>query len=140
VDLDPAFNPYLHWILKGTHGTALPLAWRAENFELIRDRLGRIDIRTGALEALVESSERADGFNLSDIFEYMSADVFDTVYGSTLAAANPGARLVYWNMMVPRRVPPAHTSKVRRLEAEIKRGKARDKAFFYSDFVVEEVL
>ena len=140
VDLDPSLNPYLHWILKGTHGAALPMAWRAENYETIRDRLDRLDIRTGALEALVESGERADGFNLSDIFEYMSADVFSAVYGSILAAANPDARLVYWNMMVPRRVPPAHAGKVRRLEAAIERGKAADKAFFYSDFVVEEVL
>jgi S-adenosylmethionine-diacylglycerol 3-amino-3-carboxypropyl transferase len=36
VDLDPVQNPYLHWILKGTHGAALPLAWREENYELIR--------------------------------------------------------------------------------------------------------
>jgi len=140
VELDPARNPYLHWILKGTHGAALPVAWRAENYDTIRGRLDRLDIRTGALEALVEGGERADGFNLSDIFEYMSPEVFDSVYGATLAAANPGARLVYWNMMVPRRVPPAHAAKVRRLEPAIARGKAADKAFFYSDFVVEEVL
>ena len=140
VDLDPTQNPYLHWILKGTHGTALPLAWRVENYELIRSRLGRLDIRTGALEALVASGTRADGFNLSDIFEYMSSDVFRSVYGAILEAANPGARLVYWNMMVPRRVPDAHAARVRRLEPEIAAGKAADKAFFYSDFVVEEVL
>jgi S-adenosylmethionine-diacylglycerol 3-amino-3-carboxypropyl transferase len=24
VDQDPAVNPYLHWILRGTHGDALP--------------------------------------------------------------------------------------------------------------------
>jgi len=140
VDLDPALNPYLHWILTGTHGAALPMAWRPENYEIIRSRLDRLELRIGALEALVESGERADGFNLSDIFEYMSPEVFSAVYGSTLAAANSGARLVYWNMMVPRRVPPAHAAKVRRLEAEIERGRAADKAFFYSDFVVEEVL
>jgi S-adenosylmethionine-diacylglycerol 3-amino-3-carboxypropyl transferase len=54
----------------------------------------------------VSTGERADGFNLSDIFEYMSPEMFETVYGSILAAAAPGARLVYWNMMAPRRVPP----------------------------------
>jgi S-adenosylmethionine-diacylglycerol 3-amino-3-carboxypropyl transferase len=140
VDLDPSENPYLHWILKGTHGNALPLAWRPEHFETIRSRLDRIDLRLGALEALVESGEKADGFNLSDIFEYMSEDVFTAVYGAVLGAANSGARLVYWNMMVPRRAPAAHANKVRRLEPEIAVGKAADKAFFYSDFVVEEVL
>jgi S-adenosylmethionine-diacylglycerol 3-amino-3-carboxypropyl transferase len=87
----------------------------------------------------VSTGERADGFNLSDIFEYMSPEVFETVYGSILAAAAPGARLVYWNMMAPRRVPPAHRVRVRTLDEVEDRLKAMDKAFFYSDFVVEEV-
>jgi len=139
VDLDPAENPYLHWILKPGHGAALPLAWRAEHYDTIRSRLDRLDIREGALETLVASGEKADGFNLSDIFEYMSPEVFEAVYGSILAAANPGARLVYWNMMVPRRVPAVHAGRVNRLEPEIAAGKAADKAFFYSDFVVEAV-
>lgn len=139
VDLDPSQNPYLHWILKPGHGAALPLAWRAEHYDTIRTRLDRLDIREGALETLVASGEKADGFNLSDIFEYMSPEVFEAVYGAILAAANPGSRLVYWNMMVPRRVPPVHAGRVSRLEPEIAAGKAADKAFFYSDFVVEAV-
>jgi S-adenosylmethionine-diacylglycerol 3-amino-3-carboxypropyl transferase len=140
VDLDPSGNPYLHWILKGNHGAALPLAWREEHFDAIRDRLDRLDLRCGALEAFVATGERADGFNLSDIFEYMGEDVFADVYGSILGAAKPGARLVYWNMMVPRRAPAAHGSRIRTLAEAEAHGKANDKAFFYSDFVVEEVL
>jgi S-adenosylmethionine-diacylglycerol 3-amino-3-carboxypropyl transferase len=140
VDLDPSENPYLHWILKGEHGAALPFAWREEHFETIRDRLDRLDLRCGALEAFVATGERADGFNLSDIFEYMGEEVFADVYGSILGAANPGARLVYWNMMVPRRAPATHAKRVHTLEEEEAQGKATDKAFFYSDFVVEEVL
>lgn len=139
VDLDPALNPYLHWILTGSHGEALPMAWRAEHYETIRDRLDRLDIRQGSLEAFVSTGEKADGFNLSDIFEYMNPQTFAAVYGSVVAAAQPGARLVYWNMMAPRRLPPAHADRMLRrpdLEAP---GKAADKAFFYSDFVVEEV-
>jgi S-adenosylmethionine-diacylglycerol 3-amino-3-carboxypropyl transferase len=139
VDLDPADNPYLHWILKGDHGAALPLAWRAEHFDTIRNRLDRLDLRCGALEAFVATGEKADGFNLSDIFEYMNADIFSAVYGSILGAANPGARLVYWNMMVPRRAPAAYADRVERLVAVEDAGKARDKAFFYSDFVVEQL-
>ncbi|MDB5506827.1 MAG: hypothetical protein JWR75_1465 [Devosia sp.] len=139
VDLDPADNPYLHWILKGTHGTALPLAWRPEHFATIRSRLDRLELRCGALEAFVATGETADGFNLSDIFEYMPTDIFTSVYGSILGAANPGARLVYWNMMVPRRVPPAFADRVERLVAVETTGRAADKAFFYSDFVVERV-
>jgi S-adenosylmethionine-diacylglycerol 3-amino-3-carboxypropyl transferase len=139
VDCDPAFNPYLHWIMKGTHGDALPMTWREEHYETIRARLDRLDIRPGSLEAFVSTGEKADGFNLSDIFEYMSPEMFETVYASILSAAAPGARLVYWNMMAPRRVPPTLGEQVRTLTEIEDRLKAEDKAFFYSDFVIEEV-
>lgn len=140
VDCDPAENPYLHWIMKGIHGTTLPMTWRAEHFEVIKSRLDRIEIRPGSLEAFVSTGEKANGFNLSDIFEYMSPEVFSTVYGSILKAAAPGARLVYWNMMAPRRVPPEFAKAVTTLCDVEDRLKAADKAFFYSDFVVEEVI
>lgn len=139
VDTNPSQNPYLHWILHGTHGSALPMAWRAEHYGTIRDRLDRLDIRQGALEAFVSTGEKADGFNLSDIFEYMSPQVFEQVYASILTAANPGARLVYWNMMAPRRVPASLSPRVTTLTDLETAQKARDMAFFYSDFVVEEV-
>ncbi len=140
VELDPAGNPYLHYILKGIQGEALPLAWRAEHYETIRSRLDRIDARCGSLEAFVGTGEKADGFNLSDIFEYMDEQVFHQVYGSILAASNKNAKLVYWNMMVPRRVPPKFAAAVECLTTIEGSGKAMDKAFFYSDFVVEQVL
>jgi S-adenosylmethionine-diacylglycerol 3-amino-3-carboxypropyl transferase len=139
VELDPAENPYLHWILKGTHGMALPLAWRAQHYAAIAARLDRLDIRPGALERFVATGDKADGFNLSDIFEYMDEAAFAAIYGRLLGASRPGARLVYWNMMVPRRVPPEHAGRVTRRSDLERRGKAVDKAFFYSDFVVEEV-
>ncbi|MBV6656302.1 MAG: DUF3419 family protein [Devosiaceae bacterium] len=142
VVCDPSQNPYLHWILKATHAEPLPMAWRAEHYGAIRDRLDRLDrldIRQGSLEAFVSTGEKADGFNLSDIFEYMSPDVFADVYGSVLSASNPGARLVYWNMMAPRRVPQVHAARVETQSEIEQREKARDKAFFYSDFVVEDV-
>ncbi|WP_424944570.1 DUF3419 family protein [Aliiroseovarius crassostreae] len=140
VDCDPAQNPYLHWIMKGTHGAALPMTWREEHFDIIKARLDRIDIRPGSLEAFISTGEKADGFNLSDIFEYMSPEIFTQVYGSILSASAPNARLVYWNMMAPRRVPPSYSSRIKTLSDVEDRLKARDKAFFYSDFVVEEVI
>lgn len=139
VDTDPSVNPYLHWIIKGTHADALPMTWRAEYFDVIKSRLDRLDIRPGSLEAFVSTGEKADGFNLSDIFEYMPPDVFAQVYTSVLGASAPGARLVYWNMMAPRRVPAENAGQVTTLTDVEDRLKAIDKAFFYSDFVVEQV-
>ncbi|WP_375571438.1 DUF3419 family protein [Ahrensia marina] len=140
VTCDPARNPYLYWIMNASHGDHLPMAWRAEHFDTIRERLDRLDIRHGSLEAFTASEEMADGYNLSDIFEYMSPDVFSAVYGDVLTSANPGARLVYWNMMAPRRVPQEHAPCVETQRTIEESCKAMDKAFFYSDFVVEDVL
>jgi len=139
VDLDPSQNPYLHWVLRGYHNQALPLPWRKEHYETIRDRLHRLDIRQGSLEAFVANGEKADGFNLSDIFEYMSEEVFNDVYASIVSASNPKARLVYWNMMVPRRRPETLADRIETLTEVEAIGKANDKAFFYSDFITEVV-
>ena len=140
VDLDPSGNPYIHYILKGEQGEALPLAWRPEHYQTIRSRLNRLEVRCGSLEAFISSGEKADGFNLSDIFEYMDEKMFEEVYGSILGAANPNARLVYWNMMVLRRMPRKYSGRIETLRGTEGVGKAMDKAFFYSDFVVEKVI
>ncbi|MBF9031628.1 DUF3419 family protein [Rhodobacterales bacterium HKCCE3408] len=137
IDTDPSQNPYLHWIMTGTHGEALPLAWRPEAYEIIRSRLDRITPHLGPIETV--PAESVDGFNLSDIFEYMDAPTAEAVYRSCLSMARPYARLVYWNMMAPRRVPPALADRVETMSTVEEAGKAMDKAFFYSDFVVERV-
>lgn len=137
VDTDPSRNPYLHWIFHGTHGTALPPSWRAENWQVLRDRRDRIVPHLSGIEAL--DLRGVGGFYLSDIFEYMSPDEAATAYARLLDMARPGARLVYWNMMAPRRRPEALADRVRTLAALEDTLKARDMAFFYSDLVIEEV-
>lgn len=137
VDTDPCQNPYLHWIMTGTHGAALPLAWRAEYFEVIRARLARISAHQGAFEDLDLTG--VDGFNLSDIFEYMPPNVMENVFAGLLDMANPDARLVYWNMMAARRHPERFKDRITRKKVLEDSLKAQDMAFFYSDFVIEQV-
>jgi S-adenosylmethionine-diacylglycerol 3-amino-3-carboxypropyl transferase len=140
VEQDPSQNPYLHWILTGTHGEQLPRALRAEHFETIRSRLDRLEARLCTVETLAEEGVKADAFNLSDIFEYMSPGAHEAAYGSILSAARPGARIAYWNMMAPRRAPGAHAGRVKTRSETEERLKPQDKAFFYRDFIVEEAL
>lgn len=143
VDLDPSENPYLHWILTGTHGQALPEALEERNFESIRSALleGRFVVVQAPLEAhLAESPERKyDAFNLSDIFEYMSesntADLLEKIVNSSRS----GARLAYWNMLAPRSRPPSMAERLKCRDGEAAGLFAQDRAFFYSRFVVEEV-
>lgn len=141
VVLDPAENPYLHWILTGTHGEILPEALEEKNFELIRAALvaGRFEVVAAPLEQWLaqDPNHRYDAFNLSDIFEYMSEDNTAELLEKILAASNPGARLAYWNMLAPRSRPESLADRLKPCEADSLF--AADRAFFYSRFVVEEV-
>lgn len=142
--LDPAANPYLHWILTGTHGTALPFALRAENFALIRNNLDRLEWHLLSVEAYSERC-RADGlridkFNLSNIFEYMSMHNYKALLTRLLAISNQRARLLYWNMLAPRACPAEFTPHLQPLRTLADDLYAQDKAIFYSALQIEEVL
>jgi S-adenosylmethionine-diacylglycerol 3-amino-3-carboxypropyl transferase len=139
VNQDPSQNPYLAWILTGRHFEALPRALRPEQFELIRERTDRLELRHGSVESLAEAGIRADAFNLSDIFEYMSPSAHEKAYADVLAASRPGARLAYWNMMAPRRAPATFAARVIDHVERAQALKKNDRAFFYRDFILEEV-
>lgn len=142
TELDPTANPYLHWVLRGTHGDALPTALREENFCRIRDNLHRFEWHQCTVEEWLARPEspRADAFNLSDIFEYMSVENTGAILRRVLECANPGARLAYWNMLVPRARPDSLADRLRPLPELAAALHAKDKAWFYSRFVVEEVV
>ncbi len=139
--LDPAANPYLQWILTGRHVTALPLALRPENFDAIRNNLDRLELRCQSVEDyLDESGEPVSKANLSDIFEYMSAENTERLLSKLAARGRPGGRIACWNMLVPRSRPESLADKLRPLTELAERLHKQDKAFFYSRFVVEEVV
>jgi len=141
--LDPSANPYLHWILTGTHGEHLPHALEEENFEPIRRSLqeDRFRIHGASIESLLEAEpdSRYDAFNLSDIFEYMSEANTETLLRTLVTASNPRARLAYWNMLAPRSRPESMSKLLEPRASESSVCFHEDRAFFYSRFVVEEV-
>lgn len=140
--LDPAENPYLHWILTGHHGPVLPHPWRPENFARIRANLERLELRLGSVEEVLAAHPGRDftRFNLSDIGEYMSEDAFRALLEAICAKAVPGARLAYWNMLAARHRPESMAARLRRLTDQAEAWHARDRAFFYRAFVLEEVM
>jgi len=139
--LDTSTNPYLRYILTGNFGTALPHYLEPTQYEAIQRNIDNLELRHGAIDVIAEACGTGsfDGYNLSDIFEYLSPEQCTEVYGRLLAAARPKARLAYWNMLVPRECPPSLGNRVQRLEKESKSLLEKDMAFFYSRFVVEEV-
>lgn len=135
-------NPYLEYILRGNFKTSLPLYLRPEVFAGLKRNLDRLTLFEGPVEEAAQAhrGEGFDGFNLSDIFEYLDLEASAAIYGRLLEAARPGARFAYWNMLVPRRLSQTYPHRARALDAEAKALFARDLAFFYSAFVLEEAV
>lgn len=141
TELDPSANPYLHWILTGTHGDTLPLALRPESFDRIRANLDRLEWRQQSVEELLDEAGEGvfDRYNFSDLFEYVSRDHYHRLIEAILRASRPGARLAYWNLLVPRRRPDDLAHRMRSLDELSARLHRQDRAFLYSAFVLEEV-
>jgi len=140
--LDPSDNPYLHWILTGTHGATLPCALRPEHFDTIRNSLDRLEWHQLSIEELLDRSagRSFDRYNFSDVFEYVSLEHYHQLLESILRCSKPGARLAYWNMLAPRHAPEHTRARLRRIGGLAEDLHARDRAFFYMALRVEEVL
>jgi S-adenosylmethionine-diacylglycerol 3-amino-3-carboxypropyl transferase len=138
----PNDNPYLQWILKGRFESALPWAWREENFKRIRANLDAIEWHCEPIEEVLSSlpAGTLNGCNLSDIFEYMSPQAYRTLLYEIIRASSPGCRLVYWNVVVDRSRPAMFARSLVPLKALARSLHQRDKAFFYRNLVIEEVV
>jgi len=142
TELNPAENPYAQWILTGRHTSALPYALRPEYFDSIRDHLDRLEWHNRTIEDFLDMEKGAPihCFNLSDIFEYMSPENYERLLGRIARAGTSGGRLAYWNMLAERHRPDSMRALLRPLADLASNLHARDKAFFYSTFVVEEII
>jgi S-adenosylmethionine:diacylglycerol 3-amino-3-carboxypropyl transferase len=140
-ELDPSTNPYVHWILTGTHSDALPCALREEHFDTIRANLDRLESQCLSFEQFLERSDATsiDRFNLSDVFEYVPIDHYHRTLESILRCGRRGGRLAYWNMLVPRRRPERLAEHLRSLDDVAETLHRSDRAFFYSAFRVEQI-
>lgn len=142
TEIDPTENPYLQWIMFEDHPQALPCALRSENFDTIRNRINRLEWHCRSIEDFLPDLglNSIDRFNLSDIFEYMSKDNYESLLNLLVDSARPGGRLLYWNMLAPRSRPEHMSDRLRSLEDLARNLHWNDKAFFYSALVIEEVL
>ncbi len=127
-------NPYLTYILTGNYRPgALPRYLRPEHYHPIRSRLDRLE----TVVAPIEETGRGpfDGFNLSDLFEYLSPAAHFSCYTKLVEQARPGARLAYWNLLANRGAIPG----VQRLREEASALHRQDRAWFYQAFQLDQV-
>jgi len=133
-------NPYLHYIMTSDFMPALPHYARKENFERIRPNITRLRFVKGTPAELAgRNGPTFDFFNLSDIFEYMDADLCRQCADAIVRLASPDAVVAYFNMLVPRSlaelVPDrflGHDEKAAGLFKE-------NRAFFYRSFHLDSV-
>jgi S-adenosylmethionine-diacylglycerol 3-amino-3-carboxypropyl transferase len=142
AELDLSKNAYLQWVAYGRFVSALPHAWREENFESIRANADRLRVEVASVEAtLARAAERSiDRFNLSDILEYISEAGSDQLFDAVVRCGRPGGRVAYWNMQVRRRRPERLANRLLSLEELGQRLHRDAMTFFYSAFHVDQII
>ena len=143
TELPIADNPYVQWMLGG----AYPDPERTHPYlstaghAALQQVAGRMSFVEQDLESFLEQCEPGSfsAFNYSNVPEYLSEEQHKRILELTARAARPGARIAYWNLLVPRSRPPelAHLIEVHpeRSAALL----AKDRAFVYGAFHLETV-
>ena len=157
---NPYENPYINYILTGNYRKdCLPYFLRKENFDKIRKNLHKVEILQSSVEEYLDQIDfKIDKFNLSDIFEYMSAENYSKLMGKIYDNAEDNALLAYWNLIVERNSEKLDYKKTdseitvtgkeinvkgkkyERMKELDKKLHEKDMTFFYTDFVVEKVI
>jgi S-adenosylmethionine-diacylglycerol 3-amino-3-carboxypropyl transferase len=136
-------NPYLSTMLSGVVGTGAlaPEYLRPEAHAALRARMDRVEVETATLDEALHGlpSASVDAFYLSDVFELAAPAEYEATLAEIARVGRPGARLCYWNNLVPRHRPDALAGRISSHAKEAERLFAQDRAFLYSRFVVESV-
>ena len=129
------------YIINSKYGNVLPVAYREEYFDIIKKNIDKLTILRESVETFINRKDvkSVDKYNLSDIFEYMSEEDMVKIVEKMLEKSPKGAIIAYWNMLSDKRA----SKFINRLEYQEDLSNEllkKDKAFFYSKFIVEEVL
>jgi S-adenosylmethionine-diacylglycerol 3-amino-3-carboxypropyl transferase len=136
-------NYFLSYILLGRYYSEahLPPYLRKENFDVIKERIDRIEIVTDSCEHYFITL--ADGsitkFNFSNIFEWMSPGAYEHLLRETVRVGSDHAFLVYRNLLVRRERPEALAQYIRSSRALAKALLQNDLSFIYNNYVVERI-
>ena len=129
-------NPYLQWMLAGRYlDLECSRAYLTrEGHGMLGEAAERITLVHGDLESQVEAGGWT-AFNFSNLFEYVTPEHHEVLLRLSLDHSAPGARLAYWNTLVPRSRPESLAD---RLEVHDTSDLLfRDRAFVYGGFNLE---
>lgn len=136
-------NYFLAYILLGNYydENYLPLYLRRENYETIRNRVGRIQVITDSCEHFFSVLPDCciSKFNFTNIFEWMSPWTFTDLLNQTIRVARDGAVITYRNLIVFREHPASLANRISSYREFARSLHERDLSFIYSNYVVEEI-
>ena len=142
-ELPAASNYLLHWYLSCRYPdlergppylTTAGHAALGERGERVRFVAGDV---LSVLRGCADDSYAA--FNLSNIFEYMDLADTETILHEVARVGRPGARIVYWNLLVERHRPDSLADRIDRDESLARELGVQDRAFVYGAVQVEQV-
>ena len=134
-------NFYLEWLLTGRFADLAcgPLLLRPAAAERLRGLVDRVTVVCAELSEYLGACAPGTfvAAGMSDIFEYLDPKSSDELFAQLARAMRSGGRIAHWNLMVDRRAPATVTRPLPELSAVLH---AADRTFFYSDFLVDEVV
>jgi S-adenosylmethionine-diacylglycerol 3-amino-3-carboxypropyl transferase len=124
----------------GGADAALPPYLAAENFDAVRARAGRIELRHGNLiDALEAAGPGAfDAYVLLDAQDWMGDETLDRLWRAIQRSARPGARVIFRTAaepsLLPGRLAPELLARWDYAEAESRAWTLRDRSAIYGGF------
>ncbi len=135
-------NPFLRYNLTGSFGDLIPFYLQEEQFEIIKNRISRIVLHQGFAQDAIHEYGPFDAMNLSNIFEYMPAEVFRETAQQLMNGLKESGKMVYWNLMVRRRcseISSLPNSQVLiQKHSEMMELRDVDWGYFYDSIVIDE--
>jgi S-adenosylmethionine-diacylglycerol 3-amino-3-carboxypropyl transferase len=119
------------------HESAMSPYLLRKNYPKLQKNIGTLEIYKGTIGDVLkkDGSNSYDRFNLSNIFEWMTNEVFNSIINETIELARPGARMAWrYTFARPRELDAQNLS---RLEYEPELSQKlfkQDRAFIYESF------
>lgn len=132
-------NYFLSMAVTGKfRGNRVPPYLLKENYPILRKNLDRVQVVNGWLGPFLDTQPPGsiDRFNLLDIFDWMSPEIFESTLRSVLRTAAPGAIMIYRSGSYRLDPPPAIRRHLEPNEPLAKELLATDRSATYGSFYI----
>ena len=132
-------NFYVHYLLDGNYKTLYPPQYNENHYTLLKSRIEDLEIRHEGIVDTIAAYPvgHFSKANLSDLFEYLSEEDTQSLLSLLVENMRSKGRLAYWNLLVPRSAQ--QNIPVTSLDEIASNLHNKDRCFFYSRFILEEI-